>query len=239
MHHNRHGFTLIEMLAVIAIIGLLAALLLNVVHSTRQRAKMNNCKVNLSTFSREIDMYRINWDRDYPFYLSNLVPTLAAVAGTPDHFICPSDWSGGEDGGVPDTIKGSGDPFMSGDKQFSETDDTEFNTLSNSDGKPYQVFRNQAVTRCSYLYEFCGADCSWDNPQHRPWYVVKEEQIKSGAQNDAGAVKYAGGHVPAVRCFWHIKQKDEDRYEDAKRVLNVGIGDRDVFLSTAKWENDL
>ena len=101
MKHNRHGFTLMEMLMVIAIIGILAALLLHAVQSVRKKALVASCKRNLMTFSQDIDLYMVNWNRDYPFYLSNLIPTIASTAGTPDYFLCPSDWSKGEDGGVP------------------------------------------------------------------------------------------------------------------------------------------
>ncbi|MBN1916542.1 MAG: type II secretion system protein [Verrucomicrobia bacterium] len=228
MKRERYGFTLIELLVVIAIIGILASIMLPVLASARTRAKINTCKVNMLQFSRDIDMYKINWDQAYPSYLSNLLRSKDTNLPTPKNYICPLDWTDGKDGGVPDKVKNTNTLFLK-DAQYDETDDTELNT-------DYKDWRNQRVKRCSYLYEFCAAICSWDpeSPQ-RPWYVVKEEQMKKGADG-----KYAGGHVPIVRCFWHGKQqKDGTGYIKDKQVLNVAVTDRNVFNSSAKWEDDL
>ena len=228
MKRNRHGFTLMEMLVVITIIGVLAALLLNVVHGVRKRALLTTCKGNLVTFSQDIDLYKVNWDRDFPFYLSNLTSKLVEELGTPENYVCPSDWSDGKHGGVPDKVKSGGASFMTS-QQFKETDDTESNTT-------YKKYRNTIVKECSYLYEFCIAPCSLgDALPNETWLKYKQRQMKEG-YND----KYTGGHVPIVRCFWHITQmRDGSGYLKEKRVLNIGVGERAVFSSTSKWEEDL
>jgi prepilin-type N-terminal cleavage/methylation domain-containing protein len=235
MKRNRHGFTLMEMLVVITIIGVLAALLLNVVHGVRKRALLTTCRNNLVTFSQDIDLYKIDWDRHYPSYLSNLTSKFSHLTTqqrkampTPDQYICPSDWSKGKDGGVPDTVEGTGTSFMSS-QQFKETDDTASNTA-------YESYRNTIVKECSYLYEFCAAKCSLgDALSGETWCDYKLRQMKQGYQD-----KYAGGHVPIVRCFWHIRQMSGGTgYYKEKRVVNIGVGDRAVFMSTAKWEEDL
>jgi prepilin-type N-terminal cleavage/methylation domain-containing protein len=235
MNRNRYGFTLVEMLAVIFIIALLAGILLPTLLTARVKAKVNECKVNLTQFSKDIDMYKINWDQSYPSYLSNLFRLRNVNLGTPKNYLCPLDWTEGKDGGVPDKVRNSSTAFLPS-AQYKETDDTEFNNLTDPDGVPYKYYRNQQITRCSYLYEFCAAICSWDpHSPKRPWYVVKEEQMKEGADG-----KYAGGHVPIVRCFWHGKQmKNGTGYINDKAVVNIGVTDRAVFNSSPRWEDDL
>jgi len=240
MNRNRHGFTLVEMLAVIFIISILAGILLPVLNHARIRAKITACQGQMVQFSRGIDIYKVNWDQEYPSFLSNLAPVNPANVTSSKNYVCPLDWTAGKDGGVPKKVKNTSVPFMPS-QQYDETDDTEFNTLTDAKGDPYQSYRNQQVTRCSYLYEFCAAVCGWDwNNPKRSWGEVKQDQMKNGAKNDSNVVKYAGGHVPIVRCFWHAKQvKDGSGYINDKPVLNIGVTDRAIFNSSPKWENDL
>jgi prepilin-type N-terminal cleavage/methylation domain-containing protein len=223
---DRLGFTVLELLVVVAIIGILAGILLPVLGSARKRAMITVCRGQLVQFSQKIEMYRISWEEEYPSYLSNMLDSKDAAESTPKHYVCPLDWTKGEDGGVPDKVRGSSTSFMQG-SQYAETDDTASNAT-------YKTWRNQVVTHCSYLYEFCGAPCSWAGTGES-WAEVKKRQMVEG---DDG--KYAGGHVPIVRCFWHAKQrKDGSGYVKGKPVLNVAVADRNVFDSSPRWEDDL
>ena len=236
MKRNSHGFTLIELLIVIGIISILAALLLGGVQQARLSARNVKCKAYLIMFSRAIDGYRADSDLEYPPFLSTLFPGYYDLK---EAYVCPADWTEGADGGVPNKVKGTDTDFMPDNPpteyyQYAETDDTEFNNLSDSSGKPYQDYRNQEITRCGYLFEFCIAECEWAGTGET-WRQVKERQMKEGADG-----KYAGGRVPVVRCFWHAQQKEDGSgYVEGARIYNVAAGDRNFFISRAKWEDDL
>jgi prepilin-type N-terminal cleavage/methylation domain-containing protein len=219
MKRNPRGFTLIELLAVIAIIAVLAGLILGGVMMARNSAKLARCKEQLKNFSLAVDTYKLEWDQEFPPFLSNLYPSQY---GSSLGYVCPSDWREGKDGGVPDKVKGTSTSFMPA-QQYSETDDTEFNMTAKA-----QKYRNKDITRCSYLYEFSIADCSW--APGLTWLEKKQEQMKQGAF----------GHVPIVRCFWHGKQQsDGSGFTAGARILNIGVGDRGVFFSSPKWEDDM
>ncbi len=230
MNRNRRGFTLVELLVVIAIIGILAGMLITAVSSARGKARMSACTAHLKNFSTAIDSYKAFSDQQYPMFLSTLFDEYYEVKAG---YICPCDWTEGKDGGVADKVKGSSTDFMP-DAQFEETDDTEFNTETNSDGKPYQDYRNTDITRCSYLYEFSVADCSLSAGE--TWVEFKERQMKTGEKGQVTA-----GHVPIVRCFWHARQRHNGSgYQTGERnVLNIGVGHRGVYRSSPKWEDDL
>lgn len=57
------GFTLTELLAVIAIIGLLAALLFPVFAAARRSARMTTCSSNLRQIGLALQMYQSDWGR--------------------------------------------------------------------------------------------------------------------------------------------------------------------------------
>ena len=69
MRHRRAsalGFTLVELLVVIGIIALLAALLLPVLASATQAAKSARCKSRLGQFYKGMRIYLTNFDSYFP-----------------------------------------------------------------------------------------------------------------------------------------------------------------------------
>ncbi|MCE9556665.1 MAG: DUF1559 domain-containing protein [Planctomycetes bacterium] len=78
----KHGFTLVEMLVVIAIIGVLIALLLPAIQSAREAARRASCSVKIKQVATALHIYHDS-QRKFPssgFYKSG--KTLADVSGT-------------------------------------------------------------------------------------------------------------------------------------------------------------
>lgn len=101
---DRCGFTLVEMLIVIVIIGVLAGLLLPVVSRIRGSARSTECRNNLRQMHTALELYRNANDGYYPY--AALLPSeekegrprlrdvLENSAGSPRVFRCPCDGNG-------------------------------------------------------------------------------------------------------------------------------------------------
>jgi len=213
MKRNRHGFTLTELLVVIAIIAILAGLLLGATLLSQSKAKVARCKAALKGFSDAIDTYRFDWELAYPDFLSNLFPKYY---GSAPGYVCPADWSKGKDGSVPDTVRGTDTKFMSG-FQYPSTNDISSN---------HNRLRNKDIEVCSYLYQFCGANCGWASGT---WREAMEKKRKE-----------YGEKVPLIRCFWHgAQKKDGSGFESAARIINISVGTKAIYFSGFDWEAEM
>lgn len=81
------AFTLIELLIVVAIIMLLVALLLPVLSSVRERARITQCIDNLHQIGSAIQLYLNDYNQAFPDKLGK----LKSYVKSPEVFMCPSD----------------------------------------------------------------------------------------------------------------------------------------------------
>ena len=72
MLHNKKGFTLIEMLVVIAIIAILVAVVVPAVGNSTARAKATTDVVNLRVINAELNIYVLNGVKTIPEILSTV-----------------------------------------------------------------------------------------------------------------------------------------------------------------------
>ena len=77
----RRAFTLIELLTVIAIIGILAAITFGAIGSVRERSKINLCRTELASLAQALEAYKRQYG-DYPQTGASAIttPTTAAAA---------------------------------------------------------------------------------------------------------------------------------------------------------------
>jgi prepilin-type N-terminal cleavage/methylation domain-containing protein len=66
MFYDRYGFTLIEVLAVVILLGILAVVIIPQVIDTGEDAKLNTLKSNLGRLRRAIDLYYHQHNNTYP-----------------------------------------------------------------------------------------------------------------------------------------------------------------------------
>ena len=79
---NRSGFTLIELLVVITVIGILAAITLNIAGGVNQKAAMDKARAEIAAISNALEQYKnvndvypatLEFSEIEPFYPANFV----------------------------------------------------------------------------------------------------------------------------------------------------------------------
>ncbi|MHC4075487.1 MAG: competence type IV pilus major pilin ComGC [Planctomycetota bacterium] len=84
---NKKGFTLVELLIVVLILSVLAAIAIPRITTSAVNAKTNACATNIEIMNSQIELYAANNDGTYP-------ATLAEITGDDDYFpdgapVCP------------------------------------------------------------------------------------------------------------------------------------------------------
>jgi len=89
---NKKGFTLIELMIVIAIIAILAAILVPNFLKARAQGQLAACESNLKNIATALEMYATDFSGDYPSLMSMLTSNLTPAGGSYMKAIpkCPS-----------------------------------------------------------------------------------------------------------------------------------------------------
>ncbi len=247
----RSGFTLLEMLAVMFIIAILATMVTSVVSAGRRQARQTDCKSNLRQMGVAILVYRGEHNGANPPWLSNLYPDYLDDKRV---FICRSDKGKGV--GV---VRPADLPDDAGPLRYPEVIDN--NSRAIADGTRQSMGQNTNVFANSYFYEFSEAVCSWKPP--RTWSEVKEEQLRFGDGANGGGIApplarpiipapYSQSKLPIVRCYHHHKESRIPAYpneatkiaKDPKTItqehiaINVAYAGN-VYVGPLYWEGML
>lgn len=247
-HFLSSGFSLLELLAVIAILGILAGLGAPMITSAQRQARQADCRSNLRQFGIALASYRSDHNGRNPPWLSNLFPDY--IDGK-DIYVCKSD---------KEIKKGTSgyDPIP---PDFPDAVDHYKGEVEDFDGGSGE-YRNKDVKLNSYFYEFSSAKipASWgrddrqdvDNDNIVAWWEYKEWQLRYGDDANGGGnpdkpKPYSTARMPIIRC-WHHGNEDTvlgyKRTSEGRKtsqmfkqplVLNVGYAGN-VFASPPWWE---
>lgn len=240
---TRAGFTLLELLVVILIIGLLGSALVVSVQSGYKQARQANCKSNLRQFGVALTIYRGENENRTPDWLSNLYPDYVDDRGM---YVCRADRYGGKSTPRPKELVS----LISGS---NDTDTPRFwDNEKNSDST-----RNDAIVCCSYLYEFSNARTPWRVPGHPGTgdYRMRDYKMDQMTYGDDSNVingeimPYSASRIPIIRCYHHWHDQKIFGYSDsgAKRssratkqyiTINVAYAGN-VFVGPTWWEGTL
>ena len=192
---SRHGFTLVELLVTIAVIGILAGLLLPAVNRAKDASRRAGCTSNLKQVSLAIHLYADENQDNFPVlpepnpypngvgaYYKQLVKGYLGLRGpaAPDEkvFVCPSDQR------------------IFRDAEHAFTSYT-FNGYEVSEGSIPRITGKKMSAIIAPSRAVLVAD--WPAFFGGSWHPFREE-LHADARNQ---VSFVDGHVSETRIYWN------------------------------------
>ena len=220
------AFTIVELLAVITIIAILASSLAYAVTKARAMARQTDCKSNLRQFGAAILVYRSDHGGRNPAWLSSLYPDYVDDKHL---FVCRSDEARGVGRTRPVGLTVQDSPTQN----FPETVDNRSHPARTTVGGSYpngaSVAANTAIDACSYFYEFSAAYCnpSWtctdlDGDGKKSWWEYKEYQLANG-DAASGNQPYSTSRMPIIRCYHHWNEGRVRGHPDDGGTPTAGV----------------
>jgi type II secretory pathway pseudopilin PulG len=75
----KRGFTIIELLTIISIIGILGAIMIPKLYSAIDKARLTGCKENLRNIATALQTYANDYEGDYPDSLDKIAPSYIGL----------------------------------------------------------------------------------------------------------------------------------------------------------------
>lgn len=215
---QRRGFTLMELMVVIGIIIILAALGLSVITMVRKQAKDALCRNNLQQIGIGITGFQQVNNNKFPATFASLTAVGGVMEGESTKLLlCPLD-----------TKKGTS---------------VEMGRPGN-----WGALTELYQTNCSYLFEAADVKMEataqnwafldgtrWGDNGRFTWADAKVYALK---HDNAGNKPFRLSDFPIVRCFWHANWPTSYTSAKEKRVLNLAW-DMSLFWSIPFWEDQM
>jgi len=84
MNRSKKGFTLVEILIVVIILGILAAIVVPQFTEASSDAKLSNLTTNLQSIRAQLELYRLHHNGSYPTNISDGLTKATTSAGVVD-----------------------------------------------------------------------------------------------------------------------------------------------------------